>query len=550
MDNGLMNVLLIEDNAGDADLVRLRLLEGGSHVYVSCVDRLSAALASVAQQPPAVVLLDLTLPDSNGPEAFRRLHDQAPGVPVVILTAVDDEEMAVKTVQQGAQDYLLKGQVDGKQLIRAIRCAMERQALLTSLETSRQQQLQFKDEFLSHVSHEMRSPLTCIHQFVSILFDGLAGPVPAEQRDHLETILKSVNQLQAMIHDLLEATRAVSGKVRIEPCGIGVAEVIQGAITLLKSATQEKQIGLELVVGPSLPLVYADADRVLQVLINLIGNAIKFTPHRGSIMAKAWLEDLDPGFVYISVSDTGRGISPEAKPSIFERMYQEPAALDNIRSGLGLGLYIAKELVELHGGRIWFTSQLGEGSIFTFTLPRFSLAGLLTPVIIHQGRLREALVLIKVEVSPPPGTSAFRRKAASLCCREVLQHCIYVDRDLVLPGLGNSEPDEIFFIVASTTLQRAEVMLTRIREQLEGCPELKASGAFNVSASSLELPTAHDEVQLEKLVLQVAEHVTDTVVLALRKPQNFKGISKPKPADGRTGKRRIHAKAKNSDRRR
>jgi signal transduction histidine kinase len=368
MDNGLMNVLLIEDNAGDADLVRLRLLEGGSHVYVSCVDRLSAALASVAQQPPAVVLLDLTLPDSNGPEAFRRLHDQAPGVPVVILTAVDDEEMAVKTVQQGAQDYLLKGQVDGKQLIRAIRCAMERQALLTSLETSRQQQLQFKDEFLSHVSHEMRSPLASIHQFVSILFDGLAGPVPAEQRDHLETILKSVNQLQAMIHDLLEATRAVSGKVRIEPCGIGVAEVIQGAITLLKSATQEKQIGLDLVVGPSLPLVYADADRVLQVLINLIGNAIKFTPHRGSIMAKAWLEDVDPGFVYISVSDTGRGISPEAKPSIFERMYQEPAALDNIRSGLGLGLYIAKELVELHGGRIWFTSQLGEGSIFPFTL--------------------------------------------------------------------------------------------------------------------------------------------------------------------------------------
>jgi hypothetical protein len=121
---------------------------------------------------------------------------------------------------------------------------------------------------------------------------------------------------------------------------------------------------------------------------------------------------------------------------------------------------------------------------------------------------------------------------------------------LVLPGLGNSEPDEIFFIVASTTLQRAEVMLTRIREQLERCPELKASGAFKVSASSLELPTAHDEVQLEKLVLQVAEHVTDTVVLALRRPQNFKGISKPKPADGRTGKRRIYAKAKNSDRRR
>jgi len=113
----------------------------GSHVYVSCVDRLSAALASVAQQPPAVVLLDLTLPDSNGPDTFRRLHDRVPDIPVVILTAMDDEEIAVKTVQQGAQDYLLKSEVDGKQLARSIRYAMERQALLTSLETSRRQQL-------------------------------------------------------------------------------------------------------------------------------------------------------------------------------------------------------------------------------------------------------------------------------------------------------------------------------------------------------------------------------------------------------------------------
>ncbi|HTE89326.1 MAG TPA: response regulator, partial [Terriglobales bacterium] len=96
MNNGHTNVLLIEDNAGDADLVRLRLLEGGSHVDVSCVDRLSAALASVAQQPPAVVVLDLTLPDSHGPDTFRRLHDRAPDIPVVILTAVDDEEIALK----------------------------------------------------------------------------------------------------------------------------------------------------------------------------------------------------------------------------------------------------------------------------------------------------------------------------------------------------------------------------------------------------------------------------------------------------------------------
>ena len=550
VNNGPTTVLLIEDNAGDADLVRLRLLEGGSQVDVSCVDRLSAGLASLAQQPPAVVVLDLTLPDSNGPDSFRRLHDQAPDIPVVILTAVDDEEMAVKTVQQGAQDYLLKNEVDGKQLARSIRYAMERQALLTSLETSRRQQLQFKDEFLSHVSHEMRTPLTSIHQFASILFDGLAGPVPAEQREHLQTILKSVAQLQAMIHDLLETTRAVSGKVRIEARGIAVGEVLQSSITMLQSTAQEKQIDLKLAVDEKLPLVYADVDRVQQVVINLIGNAIKFTPPGGSILAKACLVEVDPGFVYISVSDTGRGISAEAKPSIFERMYQAPETLDNSRTGLGLGLYIAKELVELHGGRISVTSEQGEGSTFTFTLPRFSLGKLLIPLITHQGRLRDDLVLIKVRISSPASASTFRWKAASQRCREILQHCIYLDRDLVLPGLGNSELDETFFIVASTTLKLAEIMMTRIREQLGRSPELKASGVFKVSASSLEVPQAEGEVQLEKLVLQVAENVTATVMLALRKPQNSNQISNPKPADGRTEKRRMHAKAKNSDRRR
>jgi signal transduction histidine kinase len=550
MNSGRTNVLLIEDNAGDADLLRLRLLEGGAQVDVNCVDRLSAALASVANQPPAVVVLDLTLPDSHGPDTFRRLHDRAPDIPVVILTAVDDEEIAVKTVQQGAQDYLLKGEVDGKQLARSIRYAVERQALLTSLETGRRQQLQFKDEFLSHVSHEMRTPLTSIYQFASILFDGLAGPVPAEQREHLETILNSVTQLQAMIHDLLETTRAVSGKLRIEPRGIEIGEVLQASITLLQSTAQEKQIDLKLAVDDKLPLVYADVDRVQQVLINLIGNAIKFTPPGGSILAKACLVEIDPGFIYVSVSDTGRGISAEAKPSIFERMYQAPETFDNSRTGLGLGLYIAKELVELHGGRISVASQPGEGSTFTFTLPRFSLGKLLIPLITHQGRLRDDLVLIRVDLSSPPSTSTFRGKAASQRCREILQRCIYPDRDLVLPGLGNREADERFFIVASTTLELAEIIMARIRKQLDGCPELKASGDFNVSSSSLELPQAEGEVQLEKLVLQVAERVTDTVMLSLRKPQNSNQISNPRPANGRTEKRRMHAKAKNSDSRR
>src|SRR5439155_1756627 len=135
------HVLLIEDNPGDADLVRLRLVESSSDLDVSCVDRLSAGLESINQHQPSLVLLDLNLPDSRGAETFRKVLNKAPGVPIVVLSGQDDEELANKAVHQGVQDYLVKGDFDSKQLSRAMRYAIERQSLLRSLDMSRQQQL-------------------------------------------------------------------------------------------------------------------------------------------------------------------------------------------------------------------------------------------------------------------------------------------------------------------------------------------------------------------------------------------------------------------------
>ena len=367
------HVLLIEDNPGDADLVRLRLVEAHSDIAVSCVNRLSTGLASMIVETPAMVLLDLNLPDSHGAETYRKVLDEAPGVPIVVLSGQDDEELAVNAVHQGVQDYLVKGNFDSKQLARAMRYAIERQGLLTSLDISRRQQLQFKNEFLSHVSHELRTPLSCIHQFVSLMLDGLAGKLNPEQREHLETVFRSVNQLRAMITDLLEATRAESGKISIEPQCIIIGDLIRQAVSMLQGTAQAKRIGLEAGLDVRIPLVYADSNRVLQVLTNLIDNAIKFTPPDGSVMVKAFLMEADPNFVHISIADTGRGINPEAKAMIFERLYQDPNSIDDSRKGLGLGLYISKELVRLHGGQIWVESQLSHGSTFTFTLPLFSL---------------------------------------------------------------------------------------------------------------------------------------------------------------------------------
>src|SRR5271155_3456260 len=314
MDHPTTNVLLIEDNPGDADLVRLRLVEGKSPVTVSCVNRLSDGLAALTKNTPAVVLLDLNLPDSHGADTFRRVMEHAPNVPVVVLSGQDDEVLAMKAVHQGVQDYLIKGDISSKHLERAIRYAVERQGLLRALEMTRKQQMEFKNQFLSHVSHELRTPLTCIHQYVTLLLDGLAGPMLPDQWDYLKTVLKSVNQLHAMIRDLLEATRADSGKLRVEPRCVAIGELIQQAVAMMRPTAAEKHVGLEAVLDPAVPLVYADPDRVLEVLINLIDNGIKFTPADGSVTVKASMVETDSSAVYLSVCDSGRGIPAESLP--------------------------------------------------------------------------------------------------------------------------------------------------------------------------------------------------------------------------------------------
>src|SRR5947199_3696920 len=167
----------------------------------------------------------------------------------------------MKAINQGVQDYLIKSDMTSRNLERSMRYAIERQALLRSLEISRKQQIEFKNQFLSHVSHELRTPLTCIHQYVSLISDGLAGPVAPEQRDHLRTILKSVNQLHAMIRDLLEATRAESGKVRVEPRCLALVELVQQASAMMQPMAQEKRVSVELDVDQHMPLVHADPDR-------------------------------------------------------------------------------------------------------------------------------------------------------------------------------------------------------------------------------------------------------------------------------------------------
>ena len=334
-----------------------------------------------------------------------------------------------------------------------------------------------------------------------------------------------------MIRDLLEATRADSGKLRVEPRCIDVGELIQQAVAMMGPAAAAKHLALEALPDQTIPLVYADPGRVIEVLINLIDNAIKFTPTEGAVLVQAAIVETDPTLVCLSVSDSGRGISAELLPKVFDRLYQDPGEVDNNRTGLGLGLYIAREIVTLHGGSMSAASQLGSGSTFSFTLPLFSLAKLLLPVITFQGRLRDSIVLVRVELTPLANSLGGSWKETCQRCLDLLRRCIFVDKDLVLPSTGGSGPSETFFVVASTDMAHVDIMIERIRAQVLALPRLQASSTLRVTAEKIYCPASDDlrsddlksddPRSVEERVAGVAACVTEIIQHSLKSKPNI-----------------------------
>jgi anti-sigma regulatory factor (Ser/Thr protein kinase) len=329
-------------------------------------------------------------------------------------------------------------------------------------------QIRFKDEFLSHVSHELRSPLTAIKQFTTILLGGLAGPLNDEQREFQEIVLKNVLQLQAMIDDLLEVTRLETGKLSVEPEKASIAEAVADALNTLQGLAVAKGVTLRSEVGSDVPAAYADRARLRQILIILLDNAIKFTAERGAVTVRALRRPQDPLFLHVEVSDTGCGISPEMIARIFERLYQVEGAAESSRKGLGLGLYICKELVSRQGGTIHIESTPGVGSIFSFTLPVFCLANAIAPLF-KEGRWPgESVALVAVETRFPDGSpSPDLRHDSSVHVRSVLRQCLFSDVDVLLPRMGRSGDEDRAFVAAFADATGAAALAGRVRGQLE-----------------------------------------------------------------------------------
>jgi signal transduction histidine kinase len=365
----LRTVLLIEDNDGDARLIREMLQATcGGRFRLECVARLRTGLERLTRPTIDVVLLDLSLPESQGLDSFLRVHERAPQVPVVVLTGSHNEDLGNKAVQSGAQDYLIKGQLDGALLGRALRYAIERGRIEDELRRRLEQLAEMdrrKDEFLATLAHELRNPLAPIRNSLHILrMSGGSGP--AAERVH-EMLERQVNHMVRLVDDLLEVSRITRGKIELRRERVELAAVLRSAFEISRPFIEaaHHQLAISL---PTEPLTLeGDPVRLSQVVANLLNNAATYTEEGGQIWLTARREGSE---AVVSVRDTGVGIPAEMLPRVFDMFAQVDRTLKRAQGGLGIGLSLTRTLVEMHGGRVEARSDgPGQGSEFTLRLP-------------------------------------------------------------------------------------------------------------------------------------------------------------------------------------
>ena len=223
-----------------------------------------------------------------------------------------------------------------------------------------------KSEFLASMSHELRTPLNAIIGFSEVLLDRLFGDLNAKQEEYLQDVLESGRHLLSLINDILDLSKVEAGHMELEVGRFALPEILENGLTMIRERAGRHGIALSLEVDPAIDVIEADERKVKQVVFNLLSNAVKFTPDGGQVGIRVGRNDAG---VWITVWDTGIGITPENQERIFEEFQQVEGVYTEKREGTGLGLALAKKFVELHGGQLWVESEAGQGSRFTFTLP-------------------------------------------------------------------------------------------------------------------------------------------------------------------------------------
>jgi signal transduction histidine kinase len=375
-------ILLVEDNPGDAVYIQDLLNEGldGPLARVTHVLNLAEAIVVLRRQAPfAVVLLDLRLPDGSGVECVDAVRARARDVPIVVLTGLDDDELAISCIAAGAQDYLSKQDVRSRTLSRAIDHAVARSSVIEARRQALEQRIRsadlerensriveanrLKSEFIANMSHELRAPLNAIIGFSELIYDGKVDPASPKLRSFMSHILSSARHLLQLINDVLDLAKVEAGKVEFDCVTVAVAPLVDEAAGVMRGGFAAKGIRFDVHVDASLATAWVDPGRLKQVLYNYLSNAMKFTPDGGIVGLRVTV--LDDAWFRLEVEDNGPGIGAEDIDKLFGEFHQLRASTGQFHPGTGLGLALTKRLVEAQGGSVAVTSVPGQGSVFS-----------------------------------------------------------------------------------------------------------------------------------------------------------------------------------------
>jgi len=378
-----LRILIIDDDDFDRKIYKRLLSKIPDHQFtIEEANTSRMGFSLLAKTIPDCILLDNNLPDINGLDFMVQLKGDYPSmdIPVIMLTGQGSEEIASEAISKGVSDYLMKGEVNENNLGRAIISAVHKKELQKEIAEKNQKlglantQLEKEQHELIdlyHVmSHELKTPVASINTFVQVMLDGATGPLNEKQQEYLNYIAQSCNQLRVYIDSLFEMSRLDTGKIKLTKKPEKIDELFKKVFMETLASASKKNITIDFKIEDQLPLADLDEIRILQVLINLVMNAICFTKEGGKIFLAAE-KDHDANFIRVSVQDNGPGIPHAEYEKIFTRLYQTAKKNDSC-GGLGLGLSIAKGFVDLHGGKIWVESELGVGSKFIFTVPAVS----------------------------------------------------------------------------------------------------------------------------------------------------------------------------------
>ena len=381
-----VKVLLIEDNPGDVRLIREMLTSARDGVAgLECVERLATGLERLSGGDIDVVLLDLSLPDSHGLVTFTQMYDQVPQVRIIVLTGLADESLGVQAVREGAQDYLIKGQVDSNLLMRSIRYATERKraeearkAVERELEEQRvlsinSDRLRSLGQMAAGIAHELNQPLVGVRGLAEHLLIAMDRSWDLTEEKMQEKLKLIVEQADRMTH-IIEHVRTFAreaGKPELQP--VEVNNVIRSALGMLTAQFRSRGVELECELAENLPTVWANPFSLEEVILNLLLNARDATEERfreGAdttplpVRIQSIATDT-AGPVNIHVVDQGIGIPQHILPEIFDPFFttKEPDR------GTGLGLSISKSIVEQFGGTLHIESLQGQGTTATVSLP-------------------------------------------------------------------------------------------------------------------------------------------------------------------------------------